>query len=79
MQLFIRKNCFELFLSAHFLFWEILNLNPTFAIYMKLELSIFNLNHMGNLSAEQSIHLLSLPDILKNHNYFFIIIIQVPE
>ena len=52
MQLFIRKNCFELFLSAHFLFWEILNLNLTFAIYMKLELSIFNLNHMGNLSAE---------------------------
>ena len=53
-----------------------LNLNLTFAIYMKLELSIFNLNHMGNLSAET---LLSLPDILKNHNYFFIIIIQVPE
>ena len=24
---FIHKNCFELFLSAHFLFWEILNLN----------------------------------------------------
>ena len=31
-QLFIHKNCFELFLSAHFLFCEILNLNLTFAI-----------------------------------------------
>ena len=26
MQFFIHKNCFELFLSAHFLFWEILKL-----------------------------------------------------
>ena len=26
------KNCFELFLSAHFLFWEILNLNLTFVV-----------------------------------------------
>ena len=31
-QFFIRKNCFELFLSIHFLFWEILNLNLTFAV-----------------------------------------------
>ena len=26
------KTCFELFLSAHFLFWEILNWNLTFAV-----------------------------------------------
>ena len=42
-QFFIHKNCFELFLSAHFLFWEILNLNLTFAvcrIYVTLKLSI---------------------------------------
>ena len=32
MQFFILKNCFELFLSAHFLFSEILNLNLTFAL-----------------------------------------------
>ena len=31
-QFFIHKNCFELFLSAHFLFWEILSLNLTFAV-----------------------------------------------
>ena len=31
-QFFIRKNYFELFLSVHFLFWEILNLNLTFAV-----------------------------------------------
>ena len=30
---------FELFLSAHFLFWEILNFNLTFAVYVKLKLS----------------------------------------
>ena len=29
---FIHKNCFELFLSAHFLFWDILNVNLTFAV-----------------------------------------------
>ena len=31
----IHKNCFELFLYAHFLFWEILNLHLTFAVYVK--------------------------------------------
>ena len=31
-QCFIRKNFFALFLSAHFLFWEILNLNLTSAV-----------------------------------------------
>ena len=36
---FVNKNCFELFLSAHFLFWENLNLNLTFAVYEKLNLS----------------------------------------
>ena len=39
----IHKNCFELFSSAHFLFWEILILNLTlvpFAVYVKLRLSI---------------------------------------
>ena len=34
--LFFHKNCFDLFLYAHFLFWEILNLNLTFAVYVKL-------------------------------------------
>ena len=29
---FIHKNCFELFLSARLLFWEVLNLNLTFAV-----------------------------------------------
>ena len=33
------KNCFGLFLSAHFLFGEILNLNLTFAVYVKRKLS----------------------------------------
>ena len=37
MQFFIHKNCFELFLSAHFLFSEILNLNLTFAAYRILD------------------------------------------
>ena len=32
-QFFIQKNCIELFLSAHFLFWEILNLNLPFAVF----------------------------------------------
>ena len=36
-QFFIHKNCFELFLSAHFLLWEILNLNLTFAVCRILE------------------------------------------
>ena len=30
--IFIHKKCFELFLSAHFLFSEIVNLNLTFAV-----------------------------------------------
>ena len=38
-QFFIHKNCFELFFPAHFLLWEILNLNLTFAVYGKLTLS----------------------------------------
>ena len=37
MRLFILKNCFELGLTAHFLFWEILNLNLLFAICGILE------------------------------------------
>ena len=32
--LFIQENCFELFLSAYFLSWEILNLSLTFADYV---------------------------------------------
>ena len=35
MPFFIHKNCFELFLSAHFIFWEVLNLSLTFAVYVK--------------------------------------------
>ena len=31
-QYFIHMNCFEQFLSVYFLFWEILNLNLTFAV-----------------------------------------------
>ena len=31
-QFFIHKNCFELFLTAHFLFWEIRNLNLIYAV-----------------------------------------------
>ena len=31
MQILIYQNCCELFLQAHFLFWQILNLNLTFA------------------------------------------------
>ena len=45
---FIVKNCFEPFLSAHFKFWGILNLNLTFSVYIyafseavKLKLSSF--------------------------------------
>ena len=33
MQFYIHKNCLELFLSAHFLFWEILNLSLMFAVW----------------------------------------------
>ena len=29
---FLHKNCCGQFLSAYFSFWEILNLNPTFAV-----------------------------------------------
>ena len=36
-QFFIHKKCFELFLSAHFLLWAILNLNLTFAVCRILE------------------------------------------
>ena len=36
---FIHKNYSELFLSARFLFLKILNLNLTFAVYVKLNLS----------------------------------------
>ena len=38
-QFFVQMNYFELFLSAHFLFLEILNLNLTFpfAVYVKLK------------------------------------------
>ena len=35
MKFLIHKNCFELFLSVNFLFWEILNSNLTFAVYVK--------------------------------------------
>ena len=34
---FSNKNCFKLFLSAHSLLWEFLNLNPTFAVFCKLD------------------------------------------
>ena len=42
-QFYIHTNCFGLFLSAHFQFWEILNLNLTFvfAVYVKRKLSIY--------------------------------------
>ena len=42
---FSHKYCFELFLSAHFLFREILNLNLTFSftVYVKINLSNSNL------------------------------------
>ena len=36
-QFSLRKNYFELFFSAYFLFWEIHNLNLTFAVYVKLK------------------------------------------
>ena len=39
MQVIIHKNCFDLFLSAHFSSWEILNLNLTFVVCVKLKLS----------------------------------------
>ena len=35
---FIHKNCFELFLSANFLYWEILNLKLTIAVFATLRL-----------------------------------------
>ena len=41
MQFLMHTNCFELFLSAHFLFWEILNLSLTFVTYLKLKFSIY--------------------------------------
>ena len=34
---FIHKDCSGLFLSAYFLFWEILNLNLTSAVWRKRE------------------------------------------
>ena len=43
---FIYNNCFEPFLSAHFLFWEIFNLNLTLFVYVKLlwSLTLFSLS-----------------------------------
>ena len=46
-QFLILRNCFEPCLSAHFLFWKILNLNLTFAVYVKLKLSITMEMYMG--------------------------------
>ena len=53
---FIHKNCFQPFLSAHFLFWEIHNSNLTFAVcrlpfavYVKLKLPISWLMTIWNL------------------------------
>ena len=42
MQFFIHKNCFELSLSVHFLFCEILNLirRLPFAVYVMLKLFV---------------------------------------
>ena len=34
---FIHKNCSGQFLFSYFLFWEILNLNPTLAVCRKCE------------------------------------------
>ena len=45
-QFFIYKICFELFLSAHFLFWEIRNLNLTFAVNVKFKLSNIELHFL---------------------------------
>ena len=46
-RLFIQENCFELFLSGHFLSWEILNLSLTFADYVTgkiwFQVKFFNL------------------------------------
>ena len=42
MKFFIHKNCFELFSSAYFLFWDTFNLNLSFAVYVKLTLSTVN-------------------------------------
>ena len=55
MQFFIHKNCFELLLSAHFLLWEILNLNLTFAVYVMLKLSkVFLCNKVYCLGLHKS-------------------------
>ena len=35
--IFVHKSCSEKFLSAYFLFWEILNLNLTFAVCRQRE------------------------------------------
>ena len=51
-QLFIHKNCYELFLSAHFNFYLILNLNLTFAVCRIREaykLSITRISDANNL------------------------------
>ena len=46
MQFFIHKNCFELSLSVHFLFCEILNLirRLPFAVYVMLKLSFVSIH-----------------------------------
>ena len=46
-QFFIHNNCFEFFLFARFLFWEILNLNVTFAVYVNLKLSTIEIKWPG--------------------------------
>ena len=39
--MFIHKNCYRMFLSTHFLFWEILNTRESaFAMNVTLNLSI---------------------------------------
>ena len=39
----MHKNCFELFLSAHFLFWEFFNLNLTLAVAVNAMLDLSNI------------------------------------
>ena len=41
---FIVKNCFELFLSAHFKFWGILNLNSSVAVFLITPINFLSLS-----------------------------------
>ena len=64
---FIHKNCSEQFLSAYFLFWEILNLTLTFAVCCNVWLtSIVGVAQYRAASLASMIPLSNIPNLFHN-------------